>query len=425
MGISAPDAIGRETMNMNRTHKHTIRNITSVLRAYNFTGATLYSLSYDSTHYELIIRLPHKVESEALQNCLDNIRQEVHCDSYKIAKESGKVYTILFSKPLLDRVTFKNSMISHHTQKIILPSSYGNITIDFEDGASCHMLAGGAPRMGKTFSLLYLATLLYVQNKGNVDVFILSQKGRDFYPFDNVRNAQVIAEESEIEGTLEKLIHAYKQRDQLLYSLPKATDSKSVKKLYPDAYKSFRPIYIFIDEYADYIGMKEIQDKVFELVRKAGYLNIHVILCTQRPEARFTVPANIKMGLMLRLCLPVTDTNNSVVVLDEEGGEKLPRIQGRAIIKDGESNIVQMPYMSYTRCERLLLPYKRSVSHETIESSERPNDKELSTKIQSMFEESTLHDDLQSEQQPNKRMQSNDEKTGQGWFLLTHPTVKG
>jgi DNA segregation ATPase FtsK/SpoIIIE-like protein len=166
------------------------------------------------------------------------------------------------------------------------------------------MLNGGAPRMGKTLFLLYLTTVLYEQTKGNIDMIIVSPKIKDFYPLMNLPNVTTIDDEERFKIYLDVLIAEYKQRNILLYSseLEKATDSKSVKLLYPHLYHHFTPVFLIIDEYARYSDKRDIQLKIAELVQTAGYVNVHVIIATQRPDARQTLPANIKMGLMCRIC---------------------------------------------------------------------------------------------------------------------------
>jgi hypothetical protein len=185
-------------------------------------------------------------------------------------------------------------------------------------------------------------------------------------------------------------------------------------------YKHFKPIFLIIDEYARFADNKEIQKKVAELVQTAGYVNVHIIIATQRPDARNTLPPNIKMGLMARICFKTADKNNSIVILDEEGAEKLPNAKGRAILKDGENHIIQVPYMNYEQCEDLLKPYKGEIKHDNQTKQETTGsiNNDVSNKIQNLFKESIGEISIPQQQQPNERMQSSNEKNVSGWFLL-------
>jgi S-DNA-T family DNA segregation ATPase FtsK/SpoIIIE len=156
-------------------------------------------------------------------------------------------------------------------------------------------------------------------------------------------------------------------------------------------YHYFKPIFLIVDEYARFSDSplsKQIHKLVAELVQTAGYVNVHVIISTQRPDARQTLPANIKMGLMTRICFRTADKNNSIVILDEEGAETLPNIKGRAILRDGEKNIVQVPLMEYDTAEEILKPYKKESKPDVKEDDQRPTNNDVACKVQNMFKKS-------------------------------------
>jgi DNA segregation ATPase FtsK/SpoIIIE-like protein len=175
--------------------------------------------------------------------------------------------------------------------------------------------------MGKTSFLLYLCTILYLQTKGNSDLYITSTKAKDFYPFEGL--VTINQTQEQFSTSLDALLTEYQHRNQLLYSptLTKATDHKSVMKHYPTYAKHFQPIFVIIDEYARFSENKEIQKKVQELVETAGFVNIHIIISTQRPDARTVLNPRIKSNLLARICFTTTDKNNSIVILDQEGGK--------------------------------------------------------------------------------------------------------
>jgi DNA segregation ATPase FtsK/SpoIIIE-like protein len=379
----------------------------------------------------LQLQLPPQKEIADLDLLLNNLKEELKANDVRIVQRIGKRVTIEFGTHDLTNIDFDNKFLHPNTLKVELPSSFGSEIIDFEDGASCHTLNGGAPRMGKTLFLLYLSTILYHQNKGNIELYITSTKGKDFYPLMGLPNVYVSDEnEDEISflKTLETIKDEYKRRNTLLYSpvLAKATDSKSVKKLYPHMYHHFKPIFVIIDEYARF-NIQPIHKLVAELVQTAGYVNVHIIIATQRPDARQTLPANIKMGLMTRICFRTADKNNSIVILDEEGAETLPNVKGRAILKDGEKNMIQVPYLSYEKCEELLKPFKGDNKNDEPhqESDKGSTNTKLANKIQNLFKEPDSENFIQPEHQPDKRMQSNNETFINGWYRLASKEGKG
>jgi DNA segregation ATPase FtsK/SpoIIIE-like protein len=409
----------------------TLKRIKHTLLAHEFTGGYILSLTITSERTTLQLQLPPQKEIADLDLLLNNLKEELKANDVRMVQRIGKRVTIEFGTHELTNIDFDNKFLHPNTLKVELPSSFGSEVIDFEDGASCHMLNGGAPRMGKTLFLLYLSTILYHQNKGNIELYITSTKGKDFYPLMGLPNVYVSDEnEDEITflKTLEKIKDEYKRRNTLLYSptLAKATDSKSVKKLYPHMYHHFKPIFVIIDEYARF-NIQPIHKLVAELVQTAGYVNVHVIIATQRPDARQTLPANIKMGLMTRICFRTADKNNSIVILDEEGAETLPNVKGRAILKDGEKNMVQVPYLSYEKCEELLKPFKGDMKNDEPhqENDKGSTNTKLANKIQNLFSESDSENLIQPEHQPDKRMQSNHETIINGWFCLASKEGKG
>jgi S-DNA-T family DNA segregation ATPase FtsK/SpoIIIE len=333
-----------------------------------------------------------------------------------------------FGKRDLSEIKFHKELLNMNTLKITLPSAFGSCYLDFNDGASCHLLNGGTTRMGKTSFLLYLCTVLYLQTKGNIELYITSTKAKDFYPFEGL--ATINQSTEQFNTSLDVLIEEYQTRNTLLYSpaLAKATDHKSVQKLYPAYTKHFQPIFVIIDEYARFSENKEIQKKVQELVETAGFVNIHIIISTQRPDARTVLNPRIKSNLLARICFTTTDKNNSIVILDQEGAENLGRIEGRAIFLDGETNIIQVPYIETSECEELLQPYKKErETHETPanENTERSTNNQLTNKIQNLFEESTGLFTVQEQLQPSERNQPSHETTHNGWFLLASKERKG
>jgi DNA segregation ATPase FtsK/SpoIIIE-like protein len=270
---------------------------------------------------------------------------------------------------------------------------------------------------------------MYIQTKGAAHIYITSTKAKDYYPFQNLPNCQISQTHTEFNLMLDEITQEYNNRNALLYSpaLAKATDSKGVKKLYPHMYHLFQPIFVIIDEFSRFSDNQEIQNKVTELVETAGFVNVHVIISTTRPDARTVLKPRIKANLLARICFTTADTNNSIVILDKEGAENLGRIEGRAIFLNSETNIIQVPYMSYQQCEELLQPYKKEiVNNDTPNHKEiqRPENHQLTNKIQNLFKESDSTFDIQTELEPNKCLQPHDEKIINGWFRLASETDK-
>jgi DNA segregation ATPase FtsK/SpoIIIE-like protein len=148
-------------------------------------------------------------------------------------------------------------------------------------------------------------------------------------------------------------------------------------------------------------------------------VNIHVIISTQRADARTTIPPQIKCCLSARICFTTTDKNNSIVILDQEGAEDLGKIEGRAILLDSEMNIVQVPFMDDVKCDEILEPYRKEMKDDEYnQSEERRTNSKLTDKISDLFKESVGGNGIQGEHQSYKCMQQNDAENVSGWFRL-------
>jgi hypothetical protein len=414
---------------MNRNEKRIMDNLFNTFMACDYEGTLIIEVSHDDNLIELKLMLPYHKELSDLMDLLPNFTQELNCLDHKIISQTGKIITIQFGKHDISYLPFDTKYIHKDTIKIELPSSFGSCYLDFEDGASCHLLIGGASRMGKTETLLYMASTLYIQTKGNIELYITSTKSKDFYPLFDIPNVTVTRTPEEMLEMLEHIKEEYKRRNELLYSpsLKMATDAKSVRKLYPNYFHHYKPIFLIIDEMARFSDNKEIQSAITELTETAGFVNVHIIIASQRPDARTVLNPRIKANLMARICLSTADKNNSIVILDQEGAEKLGMKEGRAIYSDSTLNIIQIPHLKATKAYELLNEYRKEDNNEshTNKSTEGHTNPTLSNKIQDMFKESTSQIMLPSEHQPNQRMQSDNETINNGWYRLASTTNKG
>lgn len=372
-----------------------VNRIFNVLLEKNFEGAFINEIKQVDHTIHANIHIPEHKELSDLEKILPNLQQEANATAIKIGKTSGKNVEILFGMRKLENITFDEKLLHEGTLKIELPSAYGNHVLDFEDGASCHMLNGGVTRMGKTIFLLYLTTSIFLQNKGNVKIYISSAKLKDYYPFDGIPQVRMAMDSDGMNTILDEIVAEYQKRNLLLYSptFRKATDAKSIRKLYPQHYHLFKPIFLVIDEYARFAKDKDIQDKVTEIVETAGFVNVHVIIASQRPDASTVLKPRIRANLLARMAFTTADKKNSEVILDRFGAENLGKIPGRGMLIDSDSHIVQVPYLDVVECDRLLEPYRKEVRDEQV--TEGSNDNGDTDKVQGEQPESISTLDLQ------------------------------
>ena len=212
-----------------RRHKYTYMLI-HLLRAKGFVHTTIIEISENEDMVKLVLELPIHKELSEFESIIPNIVQEFKGLDHRI-KYNGKRIFLDIGKRNLNGINYDNSHLSE-SLKLKIPTSFGDTYIDFSDGASCHLLNGGTTRMGKTYFLLYLTTLMYLQNRGHIDLYITSAKIKDYYPFIGVPNVHLSKTHDDMIQVLDTLIKEYRMRDGLLNtpSLLKATDAKDVLK---------------------------------------------------------------------------------------------------------------------------------------------------------------------------------------------------
>jgi hypothetical protein len=386
-----------------------------------FEGTWINSIYQKEHIIHANIHLPEHKERADLEKLLPNLQEEMKATAVKLGKTSGKNVEILFGMRELEKMDFSSSLLQMDTLQLRFPSAYGEHVLDFEDGASCHMLNGGVTRMGKTCFLLYLATTLFIQQEGRMKLYISSAKLKDYYPFEGIPQVKMSMTGKELKNHLMEIIGEYKIRNKLLYTpaLKKATDAKSIRKLYPEQYHHFSPIFIIIDEYARFAKDKEIQDMVTEIVETAGFVNIHVILASQRPDASTVLKPRIRANLLCRMAFTTADKKNSEIILDREGAEKLGKVAGRGLLIDSDSHIVQVPYLDVVECDKLLEGYRNE------ESGKGHHNNGNTGEIQGSQPQPTSSLSLQGEQQSCERGEQSLETYDPQWLYHSNSEGKG
>lgn len=388
---------------LKKRHPYTDR-IFKVLLEKGFEGTYINKIYQEEDTIHANIRLPETRDISDLDTILPNLQQELAATAVKLGKTSGKHVEILFGMKKLEDVTFSLGLLHPDTLELEFPSAYGKHVLDFEDGASCHMLNGGVTRMGKTVFLLYLATTIFLQNQGKMKLYISSAKLKDYYPFEGIPQVRMEKDVTGMNRMLDEIIAEYKLRDALLYSprYRKATDAKSIRKLYPESYHLFKPIFLIIDEYARFAKDKDIQDKVTEIVETAGFVNVHVIIASQRPDASTVLKPRIRANLLTRMAFTTADKKNSEVILDRFGAEQLGKIPGRGLLVDSDSHVIQVPFLDVVECDKLLSPYQVEEKNTNEQIEEGRIDIEGTYKIQGLLKESNSLHDLQGQQQSSE-----------------------
>lgn len=119
---------------------------------------------------------------------------------------------------------------------------------------------------------------------------------------------------------------------------PQEAKAKNLKKM---------PYWVVvIDEFADMIMQtQEVEAPIIRLAQKSRAAGIHLMIATQRPSVDI-ITGTIKANIPARIAMKVADTNNSLIIMDEPGAEKL-RGYGDSYIKTTTEFVrVQFPFVT-------------------------------------------------------------------------------
>lgn len=115
----------------------------------------------------------------------------------------------------------------------------------------------------------------------------------------------------------------------------------------------FYYLVVIIDEFSDLIMQERtVEDLIIRLAQKARAAGIHVIICTQRPDAQTLSPL-IKANIPGRVGLRTVNAANSAIILDQEGCEKLQGYGDSLVKVGGDITRCQGPYLSNEEIEAI------------------------------------------------------------------------
>jgi len=205
-----------------------------------------------------------------------------------------------------------------------------------------HLLIAGTTGSGKSICLNAItASLLMTKPPDQVKMILLDPKMVEMSQFREIPHLMcpIITDMVRAEKILEWAVTKMEER----YELFAEAGVKNIagynalgKK---EIYRRFNPtsdderaqistrlpyIVIIIDELADLMmtSAKEVEHHLSRLAQKSRAVGVHIIVATQRPEAR-VVTGLIKSNLPARICFRVASRMDSRIVLDQNGGEVL------------------------------------------------------------------------------------------------------
>ncbi len=195
------------------------------------------------------------------------------------------------------------------------------IEADLSDPNTCHFLVGGTTGSGKSeFLRSLLLSLIYRYSPQQLKIALVDPKRVTFPEFEsNPWLFSPVVKDSEQAITLMDNLVTEMERRYQLFEVNKCShlDAYNQQKIQQQQAPEPRIVCIF-DEYADFMTEKETRNALEQSIKRLGAMaraaGIHLIVATQRPEAKVVTPI-IRSNLPGRIALRTASEADSKIIL--------------------------------------------------------------------------------------------------------------
>ena len=236
-----------------------------------------------------------------------------------------------------------------------------------------HLLVAGATGQGKSVGLNAIITsLLYKKHPAELKFVMVDPKMVEFSIYSKIErhylaklpNAEkpIVTESADAVATLNSLVVEMENRYKLLVSANvrniKEYNAKFIsRQLNPEKGHRFLPyIVVIVDEFADLIitAGREIEIPISRIAAKARAVGIHMILATQRPDAK-VITGTIKSNFPSRIAFKVASMIDSRTILDAPGANRLIGRGDMLIVVAGSDTVrVQCAFVDTPEVEKIV-----------------------------------------------------------------------
>lgn len=195
-------------------------------------------------------------------------------------------------------------------------------SVGFDLAATPHLLIGGTTGSGKSVCLhSLLLSLIQSFDATQLQLLLIDPKHVELAPYAQLPQTMggaVLSDVGEITSALNRLVELMSERELQLANLH-ARDISDAKV----AHLGWQRIVVVVEELADLLMQSgSVEDPLIRLAQKARATGIHLVLATQRPDAK-TFSGLLRSNIPSRIALTVQKSAESRIILDEVGAEKL------------------------------------------------------------------------------------------------------
>ncbi|MFS2034781.1 FtsK/SpoIIIE domain-containing protein [Polaromonas sp. CT11-55] len=192
----------------------------------------------------------------------------------------------------------------------------------FDLAAAPHLLVGGTTGSGKSVCLHALILSLVARiPPGALQLALIDPKQVEFAVYRGspyLYRGEIAITASSAREMLVELVTEMEARYSTFMAAGVSNIDEARKKRMDIPY-----IVVVIEELADLLTMaKDIEDHIVRLAQKARAAGIHLVIATQRPDAK-TFSGLVRSNIPARIALTVQKSTESTIILDESGAEDL------------------------------------------------------------------------------------------------------
>ncbi len=198
------------------------------------------------------------------------------------------------------------------------------VEANLADANNCHFLVAGTSGSGKSeFLRALLLSLLVRHSPDDLRIVLVDPKRVTFPEFENIPwlYSPIIKDTEPAIELMENLVDEMESRYKLL-EVSKSNDLETYNKRIDRSRQKVQPrIVCIFDEYADFmidkVSKNALEDSIKRLGAKARAAGIHLVIATQRPDAKVVTPL-IRANLPARVALKTASGADSAIILGDK-----------------------------------------------------------------------------------------------------------